>query len=640
MQNFKFLSLSPLIVCLFFGACWSPLPDESHNPDIADFNIGGVTITHRTESSEMNQGKSWKFDDKIIYTIKACLVNSINDQKIREGHHFEIISPNIHIDKEVKDSTVRSDGCLQWNETITYNFLNTEQFLLLNPSIRAKQRGPYRGTREVRIVINPWADLSGAIPSFYWPLGAEPDVEESKILKAPVLVRQALSDFGPSHPLWINVTSFSLLKSSQRFETEEYIDPITGETKTAPYGIGVAINIEMEASLAKPDRDHQIHQIKIRDGKYKVFAHLVGTELGVNNNESLRLTTANHPPIVCNSDIQSDKNGNGEVPPHGSCTVQSVNGKIRLTMHSALTSRLVKGRLVLVLRVVPLEAPQSITHFDGKYVLGNYSQLAGHKKPLLLTSDRERFDFDKFLKSTSNFEDLKKAREVYSASPYIFGISDVKFERVLPGETSTRRTIQFRVRTCLTNTLEGNRAAFRKFYVRRNNVLLENKDENENPIPYFITDVEGCLNLPGTVTHGFYLKEQLIHSLFDIREFTNNPGESSSEFKKEIQIFVNPWDPTWTFGRDNRILTYEYRKSIKETDKIPSRFFIPNFSYNTRNFRYDIDEFLNLTVKKTVILPPRTLSSPLQWDRSWTPDKRTSQRWPLPYENGPTKRLS
>ena len=57
-----------------------------------------------------------------------------------------------------------------------------------------------------------------------------------------------------------------------------------------------------------------------------------------------------------------------------------------------------------------------------------------------------------------------------------------------------------------------------------------------------------------------------------------------------------------TFGRDIIHLSENAIREVKEAQKIPPRFFLPQFSYYTLRFRYAIDQFLNLKVKKSILL--------------------------------------
>ena len=72
---------------------------------------------------------------------------------------------------------------------------------------------------------------------------------------------------------------------------------------------------------------------------------------------------------------------------------------------------------------------------------------------------------------------------------------------------------------------------------------------------------------------------------------------------------INPWDEGWTFGQDQKNLSQEAVEEATEQKRINSRFFLPSFHYQTLRFRYDIDRYLNLKVKKPVLLSmtPRVL---------------------------------
>ena len=69
-----------------------------------------------------------------------------------------------------------------------------------------------------------------------------------------------------------------------------------------------------------------------------------------------------------------------------------------------------------------------------------------------------------------------------------------------------------------------------------------------------------------------------------------------------LKVYINPWDEKFgTFGTDARVTSQEFLKKVLEREKIPSRIFIGNFSYQTLRFRYHIGEDMGLHVKKTVL---------------------------------------
>ncbi|NJL24156.1 MAG: hypothetical protein HC902_02560, partial [Calothrix sp. SM1_5_4] len=65
---------------------------------------------------------------------------------------------------------------------------------------------------------------------------------------------------------------------------------------------------------------------------------------------------------------------------------------------------------------------------------------------------------------------------------------------------------------------------------------------------------------------------------------------------------MNPWDTNINFGFDEREFTPERIKAMSERAPIESRFFLGGYSYHTVRFLYNIDPFMELEVKKTILM--------------------------------------
>ncbi|MCB0362555.1 MAG: hypothetical protein KDD35_07530, partial [Bdellovibrionales bacterium] len=114
-----------------------------------------------------------------------------------------------------------------------------------------------------------------------------------------------------------------------------------------------------------------------------------------------------------------------------------------------------------------------------------------------------------------------------------------------------------------------------------------------------MTDDSGCLRIIGHVTHRYYEPEALYFPKIEVRQVANS--RSGEEFNTELELAINPWDLFATFGRDRRILSDDYIEQIAKREKIPSLLYINQFSYQTLRFRYEIDDFMNLMVKKVLL---------------------------------------
>lgn len=262
------------------------------------------------------------------------------------------------------------------------------------------------------------------------------------------------------------------------------------------------------------------------------------------------------------------------------------------------------------MRVVPINAPSSITPYEGLYVVGNYKKQDGSSSPKLDKDTyyvgERKFNFYNYLQSSAGFEKLKDTY-AFNLDPFDFSVAKGNYVMVLPGETATQRTVAFRVETCIfDNATQTGRQQYKQFRIKRNGVLIPEKDSRTNE--------EGCLIMLGKVSHAFYKIEELKPTVFEIEYDAPNilakkKGiKTTGKGKYKLTVYTNPWDDKFTFFRDERMLSEELSNELDinklrvEEKKIESRFFISDFSYQTLRFGYEIDEYMNLTVEKSVLL--------------------------------------
>ena len=164
----------------------------------------------------------------------------------------------------------------------------------------------------------------------------------------------------------------------------------------------------------------------------------------------------------------------------------------------------------------------------------------------------------------------------------------------MPGETATDRTLQYKVEACFWDGLFGRKVGSGlKFEITTS-------DKGKDDVDQRWTNNDGCLNWFGFLSHKYFRKEVLEKKVAKVKFLDDN----ENPFEDEYTYYMNPWDEKWTFGWDARDMPEGYPAEIKkQRDEAPdSRIFIPAFKYETMGFRYSIDRFLNLKVKKTVLL--------------------------------------
>ena len=376
----------------------------------------------------------------------------------------------------------------------------------------------------------------------------------------------------------------------------------------------------------------------INSGKFMVFAALVASNVGITNDkggEEDVLIGINASPVV------------GEIKD------QILNVEFDMVI-GELSNR---GDLDLVLKVLPLGEwdKENLEPFSVLYKLGPYNQLGGHKGEFRDVKSEKNFDYDKYVKKVKGFTErhkelLSNHGILNAAQNIIFDSMKIRFRAVKAGETATQRTVIFEVTSCPRDGLTG--ASFsegRQFRIlvsgldplRCNPEEHKDKDERDSECRFKRVPIEeirqnqdqeyyegdgifkvrdtGCLSWVDEIAHKYYQRENLIERSYHIVEVVKDMGgedvediggvedveENKDEQRETFTLtgYFNPWDEKFgTIGVDERNLSDSFIKEIEDRVKYPSRFFVGDFSYMTLRFRYDIDENMNLTVKKTVLL--------------------------------------
>lgn len=598
----KFLTL--VIGSLLLTSCWQAKPhDQSkikamsedpseQNTNYLVVNVGGSALPTREVS------KDWKLPLARHYDFYACLIDRATRNKIL-GIQFKI---------KVEDTTVEpwtdENGCLHWQERVPVpNYYADEAYLEMERTIEGL--GVYKGPRKLKIAVNPWAGLRRTgNPEIVWVKTGGEIPKDIKVVGREK-VKERLAGRSGGNPAAHK--DDSVTKQLYMSNVASYIKQI----KELDKGVALEIQLSMRPVVKLHSLQGDPSPFPLTAGRFRIYANIVATNLGGSRDESLILTP--------------------EIPPSVG-TIEEGDGTLRVSLNAHITRRVARGNLQLALRVVPLNAPEELEPFEGLFEIGDFTQLQG--KQMLWFNPRASaegasFKYDDFLKATSNYQKMLDAHQAFKLEPFEFGTMQIKFETIKPGETATTRTVEYSVEACVRNIVSGNRVRDEFFYIDMipdsryadlEKAFYPDADQKSKPWcplgqkpdaakscrEVAKANHEGCLTWIGHVTHKYYKPEELLFPSVKITHV-------ASGFTKELTLAINPWDLFATFGRDRRVLTDEYVESLRSVgtvggqtatngrQKIPSLFFLDYFSYDTLRFRYEIDEFMNLNVKKMLL---------------------------------------
>ena len=515
---------------------------------------------------------TWKIPTSFRLGIQACLQDRASNKEIR-NQDFTVVVPETHRTFNV---TTTNQGCFTWQEEkIPFNlYASRSGWLTLNRDIVG--RGVNQGKQRIQILVNPWKlvnnkrdDLHAAI----WPQdgdgGVMPNVDQvfpaDQSARALVGESQTQQQAADAPRLLITDVDLTALPKAE------------GSNYTT-YTFQVAMKPRIKAlnSIGIPSYESAY------DGDFNVWLHVVQNDMGPQLSQKALL-------------LHGEPYAVGHV----------VDGVLRAEIQVRMPLKANQGNLQLLLKVAPraISVMGAIQPFQGVFNFGEGTVVKNGKASIAPACllDPADCNFDKMVEQArSALPDLEAAGYVRPNSRYIFNNLKLRFVTVEPGETATQRTVAYTASTCIiTDTgspLRDTPMTIR--YLKSNNGSKDpEQDQHEEVEPDVIntkTDQSGCLNWDGKAFHKYYQPERYFERLVSI--------EKPSGFKQEFKFYINPWDTNINFGFDSREFGPKLTASMRIRPKIRSRFFLGDFSYHTVRFLYNIDNYMELEVKKWVLM--------------------------------------
>jgi hypothetical protein len=572
----------------------------------------------------IDRNASWAVPNVATISYSVCLRDRATKQPMR-GHHFEIETedgkryfpdcPQRKKTGDLKACVSDASGCITWTEDKKFNYY-AKQSGTLEVSRKVIATG-INAADTVSFYVNPWAmdnhdkRDSGNSVMCSKKTAPPPDLIVATNPRAQEDLLSSDKDGGAE--IWMDNVSFNIISRQKYGEGELYEFEVNGTPKIKWY-----------------DHNGKVSYHDIDDGEFTVFAHLVATDTGPDQRAKMILTA-------------------GEM----ATWAHVENGIFHTTLRTSLERRTSIGNVTLVLRLVPRNyggmAP--LKEFFGIFELGNIKDFKdGSHKGVLARycwakdRDQNKCNWNNYLRNADNWDRFLKMDIAFKNKPLLFSTLRLRFVTIaaFPVETATRRTVTYSASTCVSDRA-GNRLVHVPFIVE----YVDEKGKSELPSVIdeddqvarreaayvkqrLVTDDEGCLRWLAHVSHEYYKQEEFITKNVKIQMLNENPVtvepdpyaiEDSQGNKPEtksvdkapagdtLTFLLNPWDDKFTFGFDKREVSEAFLEETKMRPKPESRFFTGGYGYHTISFRYDIDKYMNLEVKKTILLEvdPRVL---------------------------------
>ncbi len=313
-----------LLMCALVSGCIKPRTQSPNSDEsLATFSLKEVSAV--LAPGKMDPNFNIVTSNILNYTL--CL----QDKRTLEpviGHSFKVEGPGI-----AKDLTTNSSGCLVWSEERPYNFFGSSLYVAQERTVTAT--GVHSGTRTLKFAINPWRQ-----ELFIIDLKYHPDALAERDLVASEKAEEALNA-KVKVPVWAD--DFTIQTTDVGASTKLRQIQVRGELTPKAYMMNIAGSYTPYTFLKGIFKLHFYFVAETKEGKKFIV-------LEVRPNENIRME----------------------------------NSKLKFSMIVDAPQSFQQGELKLALQLIPVEAPPSLTEYDGIYSLGASDKLVGIFAPKLM----------------------------------------------------------------------------------------------------------------------------------------------------------------------------------------------------------------------------------------------------------------
>jgi hypothetical protein len=550
--TFKLSSVAIITMMLLLTSCFRDAVKQEEKADSSsnDFKVVALSGTSKT----LTASKEWSIPTAKMYDFRACLRTRITNAQLGPGNKFIIARP----DKSVFYADTDKNGCINWQESVPFNFTSDSKYVELPRNIRGNDL--YKGAIEVKIGVNPWGEFRGE------PGSEVVYLDEQKIPESHLV---------SGHNSHLALTGLYEKSSGQDLLIDDQPQTEIREIKYADKGRLIRFTTKIRPFIEPFDISGDLKPYYFKKGKFRVYPQVIANYLGPEGKDKMIVLD------LMPEDLSMTRNG-----------ILHYQKEIKLAREVTM------GELQLAIKVEAINSPVPLNDYQGLHSIGKYEQLFGQHAPSQIQGvyAGKVFNYVDFVTNTGNFEDFKKRKMAFDHNPMRFKEIGIRFVRVAPGETATRRTIIYRSQTQVVDTITGAPVRKQPFRIRKS--LTEKIERRTNlsgeqeEVVY--TDDDGILKWTDEISHLFYVAEQFYYPEIELTHLNSNYSET-------LKLAINPWNSGWTFGTDIRGRE-EFYLNMNKTEKRDSLFMIDAFRYQTIRFRYEIDEFMTLNVKKAVVM--------------------------------------
>ncbi len=554
--------------------------------------------------SKKGEMSSWETPLTKIYRFTACFKDRTTKSALL--NQPLVVSDEHGRTKSLVEAKTDNSGCLSWNDTIAYNYFADSKYVEILRTVKGSG-AINRGEVQLKICVDPWAEQDQIRDEVL-------DCQFSKPPKEYVLDTSHSDD------------AFSGLRAD----------------KNRPADVQLWLDnprLTMDSSTLSADRARLSSIIHFKPGFVKRLINGARSGIIPLPKGIIKIT----PFLKTSDNVDGELNHFSQVTPANETLLprEFANGDFGQEFSFSPKSFAQICNQQMGLRVEPINAPMgNLRSADFIFHVGDCSRWTFTDALLRLDENvnhemSKAFDNPSYrstgiLPSSLYFLDGWDQQAIQSSNTptpekinplmngeitnrqFVFEPLYLRFDSISRGETATNRTLVFTASTCVHNAVNrGQRLGnfhfdvYKISYDQKGNKTEEKLNDRFNDgKPYATDDSNGCVTWKDSINHEYYIKEHYYQAVYELRHVGSDYSHSKDAKERQLTAVINPWDYGFTFGRDISYAGGKWAVEAQESlvnDKPASRMVIYNFKYETINFRYEIDEHMNLTVQKNVL---------------------------------------
>ncbi len=416
-----------------------------------------------------------------LYNFKTC-IKDIMQSKAIQGQSFKIEGGD-------GGKIIESDdqGCLNWNESVVFNFLAQSNYIIINRTIVAN--GLHKGSTDVQFAINPWShgDESGAV--------VDPRKKAVAALSVEKVGASAFLAENTHSPLWAITPRVSIV-----------------EEELSASGAKMVLKFQSKLSLVLKNSAQQNIQYPLSNGAFDVEMILYNAVIENGKESLIPIVSSAEKNIVFSQD--------------------TLIAEFPFTLN-ALPS---KGQIFLGVKISASSNDIGLDPFEGVYMISNNPSIKIDSAPVIAKNQSFAGVKSKLYSKSSDDneakkEDVKPGLEIDKL--------DIRFFKI-GSENTTERQVFFNIKACIKSNLDKRAIRDEVFSVQ----TISGKapiDLKSNP--------EGCLSWDDSVWHKVFANERFIKKSIRIAhtglnlnkqiDVVLNPWDSGANFARDERFVEN-----------------------------------------------------------------------------------------------------